>query len=145
MRTLHFLSTILTFSLLLFSCNKEATKIEELQIEDLKIFDGTYTGTFTVQYSLATKTGPVTLELNDGKYTCSGNYNTILAGGLGTFLTKSGTITFNAMSAWPAVGSFDAYTILNGQYNYSLDGKKLTISAVRNNIVGHYEYNLEKN
>lgn len=145
MRIVFFLPIILAFSSLLFSCNKEAIKIEEEKIEDLKIFDGSYTGTFTVQYRLAAKTGPVTLELNNGKYTCSGNYKTIPAGGFGTFLTKSGTITFNAMGAWPAVGSYDMNTILNGQYNYSLDGKKLTISAVRNNIVGHYEYNLEKN
>jgi len=123
----------------------EEEKIEDLKIEDLKIFDGIYTGTFIVQYSLATKTGPVTLELKDGKYTCSGNYTTIPAGGFGSFLTKSGTITFNGAGAWPAIGSYDMNTILNGQYNYSLDGKKLTISAVRNNIVGHYEYNLEKN
>jgi hypothetical protein len=143
MRTLNFLSTILTFSILLFSCNKEAVKIEEeQQIEDLKIFDGTYTGTFIVQYSLSTKTGPVTLELNNGKHICSGNNDRIPAGGSGTFSTKNGKITFIDKMAWSA--DFDHYLVLNGQYNYSFDGKKLTISVAKNNV-GQYEYKFDKN
>lgn len=121
----------------------EEEQTEEEQIEDLNIFDGTYTGIFIVQYGLVVKSGLVTLEMNKGKYNCSGNHDRIPAGGWGTFFTKSGKITFNAMGAWSA--DFDANLILHGQYQYTLDGKKLTISAVRNSILGVYEYILEKN
>ena len=115
---------------------------QEEQIEDLKILDGTYTGIFTVHYSSVTKTGPVTLEINNGKYNCSGNLNRIPAGGWGTFLTKMGTITFNGMGAWSA--DFDGNLVLHGQYKYTLDSNKLTISAAKN-AIGQYEYNLKKN
>ena len=140
MRTLHLLS-IITLTILLFGCNKEAVKIDEQQKEDLKIFNGTYTGIFTVQYSTTTKTGTVRLELNNGKHTCSGNNDRIPAGGSGTFSTRNGIITFKDNMAWSA--DFDHNLVLHGEYKYSFDGKKLIISAAKNNV-GQYEYKLDK-
>jgi len=66
MRTIHFLSTILTFSLLLFSCNKEAMKIEEdqeEQIEDLKITDPIVIQLNTVESTLAESDKDFSMDL----------------------------------------------------------------------------------
>ena len=43
--------------------------------------------------------------------------------------------------AWSA--DFDHNLVLHGEYKYSFDGKKLTISAAKNNV-GQYEYKLDK-
>ncbi len=139
---MYFLSAVMTLSLLLFSCNKEVVKIEEPQKEYQKIVDGTYTGSFTVKYGVEATTAPVTLEFNNGRYACSGKYEEIPAGGSGTFTSKNDTVSFSAIGAWGAV--FDGNLILNGKYKYSVDGKKLIISADRLNTC-RYEYNVEKN
>jgi hypothetical protein len=135
------MSIILTFSLLLFSCNEEALETEEQQKEDPKIFNGTYTGSFTVHYRTLVKTGSVTLELKDGKYSCSGNTNRIPAGGSGKFSSKNGIITFKDQNFWTA--DFDGNLILTGPYMYIFDGQNLIISAFRGEA-GPYEYFLEK-
>jgi len=154
MRTLHSLSIILTFLLLLPSCNKELIVTDDEQkVEDRKILNGTYTGIFTVKYGLEIITNPVTLKFTNGNFTCSGNQNTIPAGGIGTFYTRYGRITFYATYAVGAVGSvdsvdtcpafFDINLILHGVYDYSLTGNKLLISTARS-YTTYYEYNLEK-
>jgi hypothetical protein len=97
-------------------------------------------GNFAVKYSSLTKTGPVTLELKEGKYTCSRNIDRFPAGGSGTYTSKNGIVTFNDQNAWTA--DFDGNLILSGQYKYSFNGTKLTISVNKNNV-GHYEYSLE--
>lgn len=142
MRALHFFPIILTFSLLLFSCNKEGHNTDDTKEVVQKIPDGSFTGSFTVQYRSLTKTGSITLELRNGNYTCSGNYDRIPAGGSGAFSIETGKIRFIDKNVWTA--DFDWNLILNGQYNYTFDGNKLTISAEKNNV-GQYVYNLQKN
>jgi hypothetical protein len=118
-------------AILLYSCDKD----------DLNIKEGTYKGTFTVTYSSGTQTGQTTLELKNGKFSCSGNSNRIPAGGSGTYSLDNGKITFNDENFWTA--DFDWNLILRGQYDYSFNGKKLKISADKNGV-GNYEYDLEK-
>ncbi len=124
-------------------CNKEPVPSgDDQKIEDRSVLNGTYTGIFTAKYGSEIKTGSVTLEMKNGYYTCSGDYNTIPAGGGGTFYTKKGKITFYSTGAIGAT-VFDANLILVGDYYYSLIGKKLIISKERSSDI-NYEYNLEK-
>jgi hypothetical protein len=131
MRTIYLTLTIFLMAILLYSCDKD----------DLNIKEGTYKGTFTVTYSSGTQTGRTTLELKNGKFSCSGNSNRIPAGGSGTYSLDNGKITFNDENFWTA--DFDWNLILKGQYDYSFNGKKLKISADKNGV-GNYEYDLEK-
>lgn len=123
-------------------CNKEPVPSGDNQkIEDRSVLNGTYTGVFTAKYGSEIKTGPVTLEMKNGYYTCSGDYNTIPAGGSGTFFTKNGRITFYSSGA---IGCyFDTGLILSGVYYYSLVGKNLQILK-EPLIEMSYLYNLEK-
>lgn len=131
MRTNFLILTFILMATLLLSCNKD----------ELNITDGTYKGTFTVTYSSGKKTGQTTLNLNNGKFSCSGNSNRVPAGGSGTFSLDNNKITFNDENFWSA--DFDWNLILNGQYDYTFNGKKIKISADKNSV-GRYEYNLEK-
>jgi len=106
-----------------------------------EIKDGTYQGTFTVIYLSETLSGKTTLELKKGRFSCSRNPNRIPAGGSGTFTTENNTITFNDESAWTA--DFDWNLILHGKYHYTCNGKKLTITANKNQV-GNYTYDLVK-
>ena len=123
---------IFTLVILLSSCQKDDSNI---------IMDGTYKGTFTVTYRSGTQSGQTTLELKDGKFSCSGNSNRIPAGGSGTFSSDNKKITFNDENVWTA--DFDWNLILNGEYDYTFDGKKLMLSADKNGV-GNYKYDLEK-
>jgi hypothetical protein len=105
------------------------------------IEEGIYTGEFKVVYPTGTHTGKTTLELRNSKYTCEGNANRIPAGGSGTYSINNNKITFHDENIWTA--DFDWNLILNGEYDYSFDGKKLKLSTDRNHA-GHYEYNLTK-
>jgi len=127
--------------LLLLSCDKNENKPVE---------DGIYVGTFTVKYyfvfvdmpaSWGGGSGTTTLELKNGKYTCTGNPDKIPAGGSGDYSTQKNKIIFSDVNGWYA--DFDWNRILNGEYDYTFDGKKLKISANKSDI-GHYEYDLEK-
>jgi len=131
MRTKLLIATIFSFTILLSSCKKD----------DLEIKDGTYKGTFTVTYNSGTQSGQTTLELKNGKFSCSGNTNRIPAGGSGTFSSDNKKITFNDENTWTA--NFDWNLILSGKYDYTFDGKNLIISADKNGI-GNYKYDLEK-
>ena len=131
MRTIYLKLTIFLIAILSYSCDKD----------DLNIKEGTYKGTFTVTYSSGTQTGQTTLELKNGKFSCSGNSNRIPAGGSGTYSLDNGKITFNDENFWTA--DFDWNLILSGQYDYSFNGNKLIISADKNGV-GNYEYDLEK-
>lgn len=132
MRTKLLPGVIFTLITLLSSCQKDDWKT---------IMDGTYKGIFTVTYSSGTQRGEATLELKDGKFSCSGNSNRIPAGGSGTFVSDNKKITFNDENFWTA--DFDWNLILNGEYDYTFDGKKLIISANKNSV-GNYKYDLEK-
>jgi hypothetical protein len=142
MKAINFLPIILTSMLLLFSCNKEAMEPHESEPAYQSISDGTYVGTFSVQYSLLTKTAPVTIVIDKGKYSCTGNSDRIPAGGSGAFSNDNKTITFVDVNFWTC--EFDWNLILSGTYIYISDGNKLLISITRNNFIT-YTYTLEKN
>lgn len=129
MKTESLLSTICIIATLLSGCSKD----------DLNIKDGTYKGTFTVTYSSGTQTGQTTLELRNGRYTCTGNSNRFPAGGSGTFSSDNKRMSFTDENAWTA--DFDWNLILNGIYDYSFDGKRLLLVANKNNV-GNYKYDL---
>ena len=131
MKKLTRLLSVLIIAVLFFGCDKES----------LEVVDGTYVGVFTVTYDSGAKTDSTTLVLKDGNYTCSGNLQRIPAGGSGTYVIEKGRIIFSDKNIWTA--EFDWNLILNGQYDYTFDGKKLKISARLNNV-GRYEYKLEK-
>lgn len=124
----------LLFSLLFFGCDDKLSSEETV-----------YSGTFTVTYTnedgtQRTRSGPVKLELRqDGKYFCSGNSDCIPAGGSGTYSLKGGEIIFNDENFWTA--DFDWNLILNGEYTFTMEGKRLHLSANKNNV-GHYAYDL---
>ncbi|MBS1578047.1 MAG: hypothetical protein JST29_00230 [Bacteroidetes bacterium] len=130
MRTIFL--TLTFFSIVFLSgCDKDG----------INLIEGTYEVTFTVTYNLGTQTGQTTLELKNGKFSCSGNSNRIPAGGSGIYTFDNGKITFSDENFWTA--DFDWNLILNGQYDYTFDGKKLKISADKNGV-GHYKYDLKK-
>ena len=114
----------------------------------IPIEEGTFSGTFTVKYfvdmpkSWGSGSGKTTLELKDGKFTCTGNPGFIPAGGSGTYSINDDKIVFVDKNFWTA--NFDWNLILNGEYDFKFDGKRLKISANKNNV-GHYEYYLKKN
>jgi len=124
------LSIFIILSFIL-GCETETPKIEE----------GTYTGTFTVFYSSGIESGTTTIVLKDSEYSCSGNSDRIPAGGSGTYSSENGKITFVDKNFWTA--EFDWNLILSGEYNYSIDGNELLITAEKSDI-GRYEYRLER-
>ncbi len=132
MKKISFLLCVLIVSLLFFGCKKDT----------VELIDGKYTGVFTVTYSSGIKQNPVTLEFKNGRYVCSGNPDRIPAGGSGTYSVNSGKITFSEENFWTA--DFDWNLILNGQYNYSFDGKVLILSVGKNDV-SRYEYKVERN
>ncbi|TDQ73469.1 hypothetical protein [Sphingobacterium yanglingense] len=130
MRTITCLPTMLITALLLFGCKKE---------NDLQIQQGTYKGTFTVTYESGTHTGQTTVELKDERYTCLANANRIPAGGSGKYFFDKKSITFNDENFWTA--EFDGGLILNGNYDYTFDGRNLKIN--RMNEIVTYTYDLK--
>ena len=105
------------------------------------IEDGTYVGTFTVRYDNSTQSGAVSLRLNNGSYTCSANTNRIPAGGFGTFSVQGNELVFVDSGAYTA--DFDWNLILDDPYQYTFNGRRLTLSADKNGV-GNYRYELEK-
>ena len=123
------------------SCGSDKAMLADDEI------DGTYSGTFTVKYfvempaSWGKGSGTTTLELKDGKYTCTGNPNRIPAGGSGNYSIKGNKIIFEEIHFWTA--DFDGNLILQGEYDFTFNGKRLKISANKNGV-GNYEYDLKK-
>lgn len=115
----------------LFGCDKSEVNVTE----------GSYKGTFTVTNSTGVSTGAVTLELKNGRFSCSGNSDRIPAGGSGSYSVTNGKIVFVDENFWTA--DFDWNLILNGRYDYTFDGKILQISTFKNDV-GFYRYDLEK-
>lgn len=108
--------------------------------------EGTFTGTFTVDYSGGTQfSGDVTVIFSDkNKYQCSGNGNNndfYPAGGNGTYEMDESKILFSDGNIWLA--HFDWNLILNGAYDYEMNGNQLIVSAYKNNV-GFYKYELVK-
>ena len=105
--------------------------------DDCYIEDGIYTGTFT--NGNPSLSGIMGLELKDGKFKGGGNPNDVTVpygGTAGTFSINGCKITFKDEMVRPAVGFW--FFILNGEYDYTFDGKNLKFSD------GIYEYNLKK-
>jgi len=125
---------VIGLSLLFLSCDKK----EEIS---KPIEEGTYSGTFTVTYSSGKKFGTTTIKLENGEYICTSNPDRIPAGGSGNYSVHKNKIIFNDVNFWTA--DFDWNLILSGEYDYTFDGKKLKISANKNDV-GYYEYDLKK-
>ncbi len=122
------------------SCDKD----EELPLSELK---GVYTGTFTVEYSedpifydQMELSNEVTIEFENGDFTCSSGENHIPAGGSGKFQIDGNKINFNDEKGW--YGDFDGNLILDGDYEIQERKSAITISA--NKGIGFYEYRLIK-
>ena len=123
----------LTFS----SCNNDDDNNQNQSL------NGNYNGTFTVEYLNGdTFSNPVTVNFNDGNnYQSSGNNDYFPAGGSGTYEKSNSTIEFYDINYWTA--NFDWNLILGGEYDYSINGNKLIISANRTDF-GIYKYELTK-
>ena len=119
-------------------------KGNEVEYGDL---EGVYTGTFTLRYCSDVPewwywnytSGETTLELKNGKFTCTGNPNRIPAGGSGNYSINNNKIIFEDVNYWTA--NFDWNLILNGEYDYTFDGNNLKFSKV---LCSHYEYDIKK-
>jgi len=106
--------------------------------------EGTYTGTFKVTYASETKTGTTTVDLKkDSEYAASAGSDNIPAAGSGTYKMRKGKITFSDTMTRIQIADLDPNLILDGEYEYELDGKNLKIWADKNEV-GHYEYELKK-
>ncbi len=111
------------------------------KIDDTNL-NGTYTGTFTVQYSNGNSySNPVTVTLNHNQYTCSSAENRIPAGGSGGYYLEGGKIVFLDENIWTA--DFDWNLILSGEYDLKFAENRLEISAMKNGV-GFYQYKLQK-
>ena len=123
----------LTFS----SCNNDDDNNHNQSL------NGNYNGTFTVEYLNGdTFSNPVTVNFNDGNnYQSSGNNDYFPAGGSGTYEKSNSTIEFYDINYWTA--NFDWNLILGGEYDYSINGNKLIISANKTDF-GIYKYGLTK-
>jgi len=112
-----------------------------------RLYEGKYTGTFTVKYFIempqswvGSGNGKAAIEFKDGKFTSTGNPNRVPAGGSGNYSIDGNKIIFQDENIWTA--DFDGGLILSGEYDYIFKGKKLKIS--RKSEHAHYEYNLER-
>lgn len=126
--------------LCIVSCDKD----DELPISDLM---GVYNGTFTVEYSEdpsfydeLTLSNDVTIEFEDGNFSCSSGENHIPAGGSGTYEIVGNKITFSDENGWYA--DFDWNLILDGEYDIKETNSEITISAHKG--IGFYKYRLMK-
>ncbi len=104
------------------------------RVTSLPIEDGTYSGTFTVTRGSEKNTRNTSLKLENGTYSCTTR-------GSGNYSVSNNKIIFNDENNWTA--DFDWNLILNGEYDYTFDGKRLHISANKDSVA-HYEYDLEK-
>lgn len=130
MKKIWYISTICIITLCLFSCDKDHAQLAE----------GSYQGTFTVIYNSGTQSGETTLELKNGRFSCSANSNRIPAGGSGSYTIDKNTITFSDEN--PHTAEFDWGLVLSGKYNYTFDGSDLKLERVSEGI-GRYRYNLK--
>jgi len=109
----------------------------------LATLEGEYKGTFTVEYQNdQTFSNPVEVSFSGGEFSSSTGANRFPAGGNGAYEVEKNTIQFTDKNIWTA--DFDWNLILNGTYNYTINGNMLTLSANKNDV-GLYKYVLEKN
>ena len=114
--------------------------------------EGTYTGTFTVDYFMNMREGwssigTVTLELMNGKYTYTSDIPPKLYTGNYSISNDKIIFDYDKSPEYPGLHVvspyFDINLILNGEYDYTFDGKRLKFSATKN-YDGYYEYDLVK-
>lgn len=104
--------------------------------------EGEYEGTFTVEYQNdQTFSNPVEVSFSGGEFSSSTGANRFPAGGNGAYNVENNTIQFTDENIWTA--DFDWNLILNGTYNYTINGNTLILSANKNDV-GVYKYVLEK-
>jgi hypothetical protein len=102
------------------------------------LLNGTYSGTFIVNYGSGIQEGPFQLEIKDNSYRCSGNENRLPAGGSGTFSFGQNEIVFQDENMWTA--DFDWNLILNG--SYSLVQMDDTLSLTKKQGQAKYVYKI---
>ena len=112
------------------------------------ITDGLYEGNFTVTYFgepfpglNEVEIGGVSVILEAGKFYCTANAERIPVPCEGSYSVSEGKITFFSESIH--THDFDGNLILHGEYEYTMQGGKLTFGANKNNV-GYYEYALVK-
>lgn len=137
-KTKNFIFVFIILSLM--NCDKD----EELPLSELI---GVYTGTFTVEYSEdplfydeMELSNEVTIEFENGNFTCSSEENHIPAGGSGKYKMNGNKIIFNDENGW--YGNFDGNLILNGEYEIQERKSDVTFSAHKG--IGFYKYRLIK-
>jgi len=131
--------TILLIALVLNACNSNNDDLSNN-------LNGNYKGIFTVEYSDGTIfTNDVTVSFSGEKNyysTGDGNHNDLYpSGGNGTYVKGISKIVFSDTNIW--IANFDWNLILTGEYDYSMNGNELIISANKNNV-GFYKYELTK-
>jgi len=114
---------------------------ESVKQQEMEMIEGTYSGTLTVNsyYDYPeswNKSCSAILELKSGNFYCVQNKG----GGSGIFTISNDKIIFNDTCVWSC--DFDHSLILNGEYNFILDGHKLKIFVDKSHA--YYEWDLEK-
>jgi hypothetical protein len=112
------------------------------------IIEGIFEGEFTVTYfgdsfpgSSQVETCDVSVLLEEGKYVCAWNAEQSPKSCEGSYSVSGDKITFSSKSIHNH--DFDSNLILHGEYEYTMQGNKLTFAAVKNDV-GNYEYSLVK-
>jgi len=116
-----------------------ACTVSACEKNNLTVEEGIFKGTFTYDDGKIKRIGTTTLTLKDGKFTCEGNEENLPAGGSGNYSFDENKITFIDLNVWKAI--YDWNLILNGQYDYSYDGKNLKLTPSVSAETTH-EYNL---
>ncbi|MDW3196999.1 MAG: hypothetical protein R8G66_31770 [Cytophagales bacterium] len=114
---------------------------ENEAVPEIIELNGTYEGTFTVEYLNGgqTQSNPVTITFSDGTFTSTAGENRFPAGGSGTYEVGISSVIFTDVNIWTA--DFDWNLVLNGEYTVTVTGGMITLSA-RKNDVGVYTYEL---
>ncbi len=128
------LSTLIGF-ILLSGCSEGEEVSEFIEL------NGTYEGTFTVEYSNGglIQSNPVTVTFSDSTYVSTVGDNRFPAGGSGNYELGINSVIFSDANIWTA--DFDWNLILNGEYSLRVSENTITLSANKNDV-GVYTYEL---
>ena len=135
---------VIGFFSLFLSCDRHKEMPKPIE-------EGTFTGTFTVEYFVEIRegwssSGTTTLELKNGKYTYTSEIPPKLCVGNYSITNDKIVFEYEREPSYPDLSQvppyFDVGLIPNGVYDYAFDGKKLSFSVTK--ILGRYEYNFEK-
>lgn len=131
----HFILLTLIAITILAGCSEDIPDTVEL--------NGTYEGTFTVEYLNRgdTFTNPVTLNFSDNSFSSTAAEDRFPAGGSGTYDISNNSITFNDENIWTA--DFDWGLILNGEYTITETTSSIIIRSSTNNLA-IYTYELTR-